>query len=322
MQLNRPFVRLPFAFDAERLAAEVAALPAHAWRPHPTGQPGNHAVPLISREGQVNDDFQGPMRPTPALSNSPYLAQAMASFGEVLGRSRLMKLDPGAEVGMHVDFNYHWHSRVRVHVPVSTNPDVTFRCGEAAVHMSAGSCWLFDNWRRHNVVNAGDTPRIHLVIDLAGSSRFWHLVRGMENLADQADPESFRRALRQVPYQPGLQVALSTEQYNTAAVMAPGEVDALVRELIEDFSAHPDNEAELVARYRTLLTDFALDWREAWHQYGPTANGLPHYRRLIEAAAAALHPDRRALVTASNDVGVNAVIMQRILRAALAPELL
>jgi len=33
-----------------------------------------------------------------------------------------------------------------------------------------------------------------------------------------------------------------------------------------------------------------------------------------------LHPDRRALVTASNEIGVNPIIVQRILRSALAPE--
>ncbi|MFW6092855.1 MAG: aspartyl/asparaginyl beta-hydroxylase domain-containing protein [Pseudomonadota bacterium] len=315
MKLPQPFIRLPLRFDAARLQREMEALPAGAWMPHPSGQPGNAAVALISRNGGDNDDFLAPMRTTPHLARCPYHRQVMATFGEVLSRSRLMKLDAGCQVGLHVDFNYHWHDRVRVHVPVITNRDVRFHCGDQHVHMGAGECWLFDNWRRHDVRNDGDRDRVHLVIDLAGSSRFWRLVRG-------AVARGHAGQDRDVPYDPLAEPHLETEQFNSAPVMAPGEMDALVRELIADFSRHPDNDPQLVRRYAALLDDLTRDWRELWHRYGPTMDGLPSYRQLLERTAAALHPERRALVTASNGVGVNPVIMQRILRAALAPELI
>ena len=48
--------------------------------------------------------------------------------------------------------------------------------------------------------------------------------------------------------------------------------------------------------------------------------GRPHYQALIQATRRQLHPNRRALTTASNDIGVNAVFAQRVLNAALAPE--
>lgn len=316
-KLARSFVQLPVQFDAPRLAAEVSALPEEAWLPHPSGQPGNQAVPLISRSGGANDDFAGAMAATPHLLASPYHCQVMASFGEVLARSRLMKLSAGREVGLHVDFNYHWHSRVRVHVPIQTQPQVQFYCGGEAVHMKPGECWVFDNWRRHNVVNASGADRVHLVIDLAGSSRFWRMIRTMEELDPIADQDRLQRMRRLVPYEPGLNVHIETEQYNVAPVMAPGEVDALVAELITDFSAHPDNDRRLVATYRDLLTDFARDWRQLWLRHGAQRAGIPQYQQLIARIVAALHPERRALVTASNDVGVNPVIMQRILRPAL-----
>lgn len=107
MRLARPFVRLPYRFDPARLSAEARALPAMAWRPHPTGQPGNSAVALISQGGSDNDAFTGAMLPTAHLTHTPYHRQVMATFGEVLGRSRLMKLTAGSEVGLHVDFNHH-----------------------------------------------------------------------------------------------------------------------------------------------------------------------------------------------------------------------
>lgn len=309
MRLSQPFIRLPFQFAADVLAAEAEALPAEAWRPHPSALAGNSAVALISREGLDNNDFAGRMAATACLDHCPYHRQVMASFGEVLARSRLMRIEAGCEVPSHVDFNYHWRSRVRIHIPVVTAPEVLFQCGNATVHMEAGSCWIFDSWRRHRVINAWSEARIHLVIDLSGSSRFWRRVRA--ELAMPSEPEF-------VAPDPQAQRSLLTERYNQASIMAPGEVDGLIAELVADFSAAPANDPVLIQRYRLLLEDFAQDWRELWHQHGPEDEGLPHYRDLIERTIRALHPDRRALVTASNGIGVNPVIVQRILRAALA----
>src|SRR3546814_15753035 len=62
---------------------------------------------------------------------------------------------------------------MRVHVPVVTTPAVRFHCGESDINMGAGECWIFDTWRRHDVVNTGDVDRIHLVMDTAGGTELW-----------------------------------------------------------------------------------------------------------------------------------------------------
>ena len=46
MKLPREFVRLPLVIDAERLAAEVDALPAEAWGDHAARFVGNSAVSI------------------------------------------------------------------------------------------------------------------------------------------------------------------------------------------------------------------------------------------------------------------------------------
>lgn len=319
MKLARPFIRLPLAFDAAQLAREAAQLEAAAWRPHPLGLEGNSAVALISRGGADNDDFGGRMAATPHLTGCPYHRQVMASFNEVLARSRLMKLDAGCEVRDHVDFNYHWYTRVRIHIPVITNPAVVFYCGDEKVHMETGECWIFDNWRRHNVVNGSGQDRIHLVIDLSGSSRFWRMVR--QALQDGPGQGNGGDRFQFMPYEPGKQVDIRTENYNISPVMAPGEIDALVADLVREFADHPGNDPDLVERYSVTLADFASDWRETWHRYGMGKQGLPHYRRLIDRVKGELHPNRRALLISANDIGVNPVIVQRILRAALAVDL-
>ena len=61
MKLRVRFLQLPILFDADRLAQEVNALPADAWRAHPQGYPGNDALPLIivtARDG-LDDRLYG-----------------------------------------------------------------------------------------------------------------------------------------------------------------------------------------------------------------------------------------------------------------------
>ena len=150
MKLQVPFLQLPLLFDAEALAAEVAALGESPWRPHPQGFPGNDSLTLVTAHGNPDsDEVAGPMRPTPHLEVTP-----------------------------HVDINYYWRERVRVHVPILTQPTVKFRCGEAEINMAAGECWIFDTWRLHRVLNDANRPRIHLVADTVGGEGFWTHLQG------------------------------------------------------------------------------------------------------------------------------------------------
>ncbi len=48
MKLTQPFFRLPVRFDATRLRAEIAVLPANAWAKHPNEIEGNSALRLVS----------------------------------------------------------------------------------------------------------------------------------------------------------------------------------------------------------------------------------------------------------------------------------
>ena len=316
MRLSKSFIRLPFRFDTQRLADEVEQFGRECWMPHPSRLRGNSAIPLISSGGGDNDSFEGEKKATPHLERCAYLQQVMAGFGEVLSRSRLMRLDAGAEVSLHVDFNYHWYSRVRIHIPVITSPDVIFHCGRERLHMAAGECWIFDSWRRHRVTNGGTGDRVHLVIDLCGSSRFWGMAREMES----RDSAAIEAAATFVEFEPDKSVSLRLERFTSLPVMAPGECTALVEDLIADFSGNAANDPGLVLAYSVLMRSFAQDWRELWVLYGHEAEGIARYRALIEDTRKKLHPDRRALTIASNDIGVNPIFVQRVLNAALTAE--
>jgi hypothetical protein len=312
LELDRPFLQLPYTFDASVLHNEVIALDGESWLPHPSGLEGNSAVPLVSINGTAKDGFDGAMAPTPWLLQSPYMLQVVASFKEVVARSRLMRLAPGAVVQEHVDFNYHWYSRVRIHVPIVTDPAVRFFCGPEEVHMAAGDSWLFDSWQRHRVINNSAQDRIHLVIDIAGSANFWREVRQIQRGKAALTAQAIAFDLDKQPQ-------LVTEQFPCAPIMAPGEMSAIVTELMADCTANADNDREILEYYHDLLFDLVHDWRQQWSLYGFAPEGITGFQKLLARTRSALKQGPRVLVTSSNNVGINPIIMQRILGAALQP---
>ncbi|MDR8524187.1 aspartyl/asparaginyl beta-hydroxylase domain-containing protein [Shewanella fidelis] len=280
MKLQQEFYKLPLTFDVERLKQEVEQFTDKDWTAHHENFKGNSAIPLIAVNGEFNNEFKGEMLPTPALDKCDYIKQVIASFGEVIGRSRLMRLAPGAEVPLHSDINYHWYKRVRIHIPITTEPSVEFHCGDKSVHMAAGECWIFDSWKYHRVVNASENYRVHLVIDIAGSSRFWELIN--EHSAISQNNYTHNNNVKFIPYSPKNLSDFITEKNNFPIIMQPAEIELLSKDLLAEVDLYKNNSAEEVALFRKLLTNFYLDWRELWAQFGYEKLGWPKYHKLRE----------------------------------------
>lgn len=281
MKLEVPFIQLPLTFDAALLQAEIDSLGESVWRPHPQGYAGNSALPLIAVEGDPSSDsISGPMRPTPHLEACPYLRQVLASLGATWGRSRLMRLSGHAEVPRHADLAYYWRDRVRVHVPIRTQPSVRFQCGDDEVNMAEGECWIFDTWQPHRVINANPDQRIHLVADTVGSERFW-------NLAAQGRVPG--RAVegwtpRPVAFAPAREAELAFESFNLGHVMSPWELREHLQFLIEEANPGPQIDA-----VRALCARFNQVWIGLWAQYGDSEAGWPRYRAALDPFAAEMH---------------------------------
>lgn len=310
MRLARPFYRLPLHFDADRMRAEVAALPAEAWSRHPQEYEGNTAARLITVDGLQNDAVSGAMRPTPALLASPYLRQALCSFRTVWSRSRLMRLAAGATVPRHSDVNYHWYYRVRVHIPIITRPEVRFQAGEESVHMSAGEAWIFDNWRQHEVHNPTAIDRIHLVADTTGTSAFWQLVaQGQSQDFDQPNPRD-----RVVPFDPSAQDTPMLETFNSSPVMPPAEVEQLAFDILGNLQAAEDggDSGSAVAHFAGAVVDFCRDWRSLWSLYGANMAARGQYEQVAAILSRKISKLPVLVVTGS---GVNAqfVLNARVL---------
>jgi Sulfotransferase family/Aspartyl/Asparaginyl beta-hydroxylase len=275
VRLQFPFIQLPLRFDAAALAAEIGAVDEAEWRAHPQGFPGNSALPLVAVDGDPNNDgLVGPMRPTPLLARFPYLNQVLGSLGVVLGRTRLMRLSGQAEVSPHIDQAYYWAERMRVHVPIITQPGVRFHCGEAVIHMAAGECWIFDTWRLHRVHNDGDSARVHLVADTVGGEHFWELMA----LSRPHEMGTKGWPVRDVPPQASAAAQLQFETVNVPRVMSPWELHSHLRFL---FGEMPQLPLLGEAQGRTLA--FIRDWQATWSRFGDAEDGFAEYRRVLDA---------------------------------------
>lgn len=279
MKLDTEFVRLPLDFDAERMAEEVLAVPEEAWRPHPQGNPGNWALPLIAVNGDPHDDAtKGPMSPTPHLAAFDYLRQVLASFDTVLGRARLMRLDGNTEATLHVDTNYYWAERVRIHVPIITSEAITFHCGTRSLHMPAGQSWIFDAWRPHNVLNTTGDRRIHLVADTVGTAAFWNLVGRGRRPSTAGTGAGFEP--KSVAYVPDLETTLEFERRNFPRLMTPWEMTRLAHEVVLPGAIPTSTGSPAdVAAFARDITTLLEDWRAHWARNA--ADETDGYRRLL-----------------------------------------
>ena len=299
MQLAAPFVKLPFTFDVAQLTAEISALGEDIWRAHPEGHPGNSAAALLSPHGDPDSDgVAGPMLCTPALASMPYVQQVLAAFDAPMGRARLMRIEGLGHAKRHVDTNYYWFDRMRVHIPIVTHQNVEFICGDESVHMAAGESWIFDTWRLHDVINHVDQPRIHLVADTVGSPSLWRAINN--SLGGTGHTPAF------VPFRRGGYTPLRVEQFNAPVVMSPGDQASILARLRPDIDAGAPS---LVAADRFLQA-----WRGLWAQYGP--NPVEDYEQAIKEFEAELddHPNESMM---ANNTDVAFAFRQLLIAPAL-----
>jgi hypothetical protein len=310
MKLAAPFIQLPLLFDAAVLAAEINALGESCWMPHPQGFAGNSMLPLIAVDGEpANESFAGVMRPTPWLLRCRYLMQTLSALGVTLGRTRLMRLSGHAEVTRHADQGYYWADRVRVHIPIVTQPTVRFECGDSFVNMAAGECWIFDTWRQHRVLNDAEDSRIHLVVDTVGGDHFWGLVasgrdHNQRAFSGQWAPRKFDSG------NPG-EPRLLFESVNVPVVMTPWEIAARIGFLIGDAVAHP-----ALPQLRQAAAQFCRHWQALWAAYGERSEGWPVYRQAIELFMRQINELGKAVIL-QNELGFDSAMRTLVGKVAV-----
>lgn len=169
-------IRLPLDFDAEALAADLAAFGEQDWTRHFVRDNYEGAWAALSLRAAVGEThptrmigvlpFGHDFADTQLLDRAPALRAALGRFQCPLKSARLMRLGAGARIREHVDPELDaGEGRARLHVPLTTNPDVTFLLAGARVEMAPGSTWYLRLTEPHAVSNDGAGDRVHLVID-------------------------------------------------------------------------------------------------------------------------------------------------------------
>ena len=171
---RRSRARLPFEFDAAGLRADAGALGPEEWVPHFNtryyeGDWSGAALRSVGgKAGQIYPDptAQAAFADTPLLDRCPSVRAALLAFRCPLLAVRFLRLGPGSRIREHRDFNLGLEDgEVRIHIPVSTGPAVAFSLDGEEVEMGEGEAWYLDLNLPHHVVNRGDVPRVHLVVD-------------------------------------------------------------------------------------------------------------------------------------------------------------
>ncbi|MGB5981165.1 MAG: aspartyl/asparaginyl beta-hydroxylase domain-containing protein [Nonlabens sp.] len=168
-------LQLPFIFDETELLEDLKIAEKFRWKNH-FNENGYHGdwvvISLLSVSGnsediQAYDQSNAEAQDTDLLNLCPYFKQVIDTFECKKLNARLMKLEPGAYIKPHTDFDLGYEDgNFRIHIPIETNDQVSFVLDGDHLMMLPGECWYTNVNFEHSVRNDGLASRVHLVMDL------------------------------------------------------------------------------------------------------------------------------------------------------------
>ena len=163
--------------DIAALRAAVLAIPEDVWDAENAGKPNRFEVldatrHIVLRFIDNPRDWRGshdrPAWPRWRGLLEPVLAQAVQEYGYARGvfpRVMLARMPPGGVIHPHIDANPAAKWPHKIHVPLTTNPEVVSFFGGLERHFPEGQAVEVDNLGPHWVRNDGATDRIHLIFE-------------------------------------------------------------------------------------------------------------------------------------------------------------
>ncbi len=285
MKLDDPFIRLPHVFEPEPLLEAIDTLPEEAWQAHPLGWEGHDVMPLVSADG--GDDLsclQGAMQATGWLEKLPGLARLLLALDAVVGRSLLLRCQPGHSAQPVVDAGYYWQRRVRVFMPLSPAEGGRWQCGDDEAVIPAGQMWLLDGWRGYRHHNDSDQPLVCLITDTVGSAVFWSVVGSADRplVPDRSAAMSTRR----VRTDGESNRQLETETLRMPQVMSPWELEGLIATYLAELRAVAPDDGPQLPKLAGALEQFQRQWQGIWARHADGSEGLAAYRQALEQVLA------------------------------------
>ena len=170
--MDNRFFLLPFSFDVAKLRIDLAICEAEQWTAHfnTNDYSGDwNGIALRSASGMAADivtTSPDAFSDTPLLDQCTYFREILSGFHFPIETVRLLALSPGSTIKEHRDPGLGYeHGLFRLHIPIITDPAVSFIVDRSRLQMEAGQCWYANFSLPHSVQHDGNTRRIHLVID-------------------------------------------------------------------------------------------------------------------------------------------------------------
>src|SRR5689334_17519878 len=156
----QPSLKLSFQFDARQLQSDLGQFTAPDFVPHFNTQYYEGAwnvAPLRSVGGSVKHIYPDPTKhasfaDTAYLVRCPYVQKVLAAFRCPQLAVRFLRLAPGSFINEHKAFHPAFEDgEIRLHIPIVTNPEVTFVLDGKPIVMNEGECWYLNFNLPHRV---------------------------------------------------------------------------------------------------------------------------------------------------------------------------
>ena len=160
-------LRLPLRVDAQRLAAEIAALPASVWGTT-GGRVGVHrAAEALFLRGYAPAQGELPIEDREALALLPYTREIIERLIPAPAqRCLIARLPGGASIAPHIDRAPYFSKTLRLHFPIESHDQAWMVAGPLCYLMKPGEVWVLNNSSPHAVWNADpDRSRTHMICD-------------------------------------------------------------------------------------------------------------------------------------------------------------
>jgi hypothetical protein len=163
--------------DVSLLREQVLAIPESVWDAENASKPNKYdalsstrhiVFRFVSSPRHWGESYDRPVWEAWRALLQPVMDGVTAQYGYVNGgypRILLARMAPGGVIHPHVDANPAALWPHKIHVPITTNPQVTFFIGEEGHKLEVGKAYEVNNLGRHAVSNAGDSDRIHLIFE-------------------------------------------------------------------------------------------------------------------------------------------------------------
>lgn len=141
---------------------------------------GWHTAILYAPDGENNDGLvhDGEAKRTSLVNNLPVTQSFLEELGLDFFTVRIARNDHDSWLWEHRDYVElnEEKKRLRLHVPLVSNPDAMMQFPQCKVHVAPGWIWKLDPTVSHAISNTGTATRMHLILDCYVNSTLRHML--------------------------------------------------------------------------------------------------------------------------------------------------